>query len=195
MNRILELARHPLAGIAASGLLLTGILGTLALDRVWLVKTGREIVLPIKPVDPRDLFKGDYARLGYDISTLDANLIAPELREGHSQRTVFVTLEQGSDAVWRPVAVTQARPAGLQANQVVLAGRVSTGRVSTGMRWAPRVTYGIERYFVPEGEGLKLEALARTSTLSAIVAVDGAGRAAIKGLLRDGQRVYEEPLF
>ena len=50
---------NPLAGMALSGLLMTGILGYMVQDRVSLLRTGREIVLPIKPVDPRDLFKGD----------------------------------------------------------------------------------------------------------------------------------------
>jgi uncharacterized membrane-anchored protein len=168
--------------------LLTGILGFMALDRVRLVRTGCEIVLPIKPVDPRDLFKGDYARLGYDISTPAAGLLAPSLKEGRGVRRVFVTLEKGLDSVWRPVAVSAGRPAGLTDNQLVLAGRMDNPS-------RPRIAYGIERYFVPEGEGQKLEALGRTATLSAVVVVDGRGRAAIKGISHDGRMIYEEPLF
>ena len=33
---------------------------------LWL---GKEIRLETRPVDPRDLFRGNYARLGYDFST------------------------------------------------------------------------------------------------------------------------------
>ena len=53
--------------------------------------------------------------------------------------------------------------------------------------------YGIESYFVPEGEGSRLEALARNRKLSVLVAVDNAGNAAIKGLIIDGKLQYEEP--
>jgi uncharacterized membrane-anchored protein len=57
------------------------------------------------------------------------------------------------------------------------------------------VTYGIESYFVPEGEGRRLEGLARDKRMAARVAVDGRGNAAIKGLVIDGVPQYEEPLF
>ena len=58
-----------------------------------------------------------------------------------------------------------------------------------------RVRYGIESYFVPQGEGPRLEQLARDKKLAALVAVDRAGNAAIKGILIDGALQYEEPLF
>ena len=48
----------------------------MVVDRTLLLKNGREIVLPIVPVDPRDLFRGEYVRLGYDISTVPAMLLS-----------------------------------------------------------------------------------------------------------------------
>jgi len=57
------------------------------------------------------------------------------------------------------------------------------------------VRYGIESYFVPEGQGRKLEALAREKKLATLLAVDARGNAAIKGLIVDGVLQYEEPLF
>jgi uncharacterized membrane-anchored protein len=60
---------------------------------------------------------------------------------------------------------------------------------------AVRVRYGIESYFVPEGQGRKLEALAREKKLATLIAVDDKGNAAIKGILVDGVLQYEEPLF
>jgi uncharacterized membrane-anchored protein len=183
-----RLAAHPLAGVIASAVLLTAILGYLVIDRVHLVLTGREIVLPIRPVDPRDLFKGDYARLGYTISRPDHGLVADLLAEPRVERKVFVTIEQAGDGAWQVVAVKPTRPGNLAPNQVLLAGRLSP--------WGDAsIRYGIERYFVPEGTGGKLEELARTSMLSAIVAVGSDGRAAIKGLVHNGQPIYVEPLF
>jgi uncharacterized membrane-anchored protein len=183
-----RLADHPLAGVIASAVLLTAILGYLVIDRVHLVLTGREIVLPIRPVDPRDLFKGDYARLGYGISRPERGLMADVLAEARVERKVFVMIEPAADGVWQVVAVKPRRPGNLAPNQVLLAGRLSP--------WGdPSIRYGIERYFVPEGTGGKLEEFARTSTLSAIVAVGSDGRAAIKGLMHDGRPIYAEPLF
>ena len=186
---------HPLARIAAATVLLTGILGWMVVDRVRLLASGREIVLPIRPVDPRDLLKGDYARLGFDISTVDPAMMpaAPPLPSNvvyqrQPPRTVYVTLEQQPDQSWKPVAVALRFPTAHAANQIVLRG--------TTQSWDQRlISYGIERYFVPEGTGGRIEDLARTSRLSAIVAVDRSGRAAIKGLVSDGRRIYEEPLF
>ena len=57
------------------------------------------------------------------------------------------------------------------------------------------VRYGIESYFVPEGQGKRLEALAREKRMAALIAVDARGNAAIKGLIIDGKLQYEEPLF
>jgi len=57
------------------------------------------------------------------------------------------------------------------------------------------VRYGIERYFVPEGQGLRLETLAREKKMATLIAVDAKGNAAIKGLIIDGTLQYEEPLF
>ena len=57
------------------------------------------------------------------------------------------------------------------------------------------VRYGIESYFVPEGGGERLEALAREKRMTALIAVDARGNAAIKGLIIDGVLQYEEPLF
>ena len=59
----------------------------------------------------------------------------------------------------------------------------------------PHIKYGIESYFVPEGEGKRLEDLVRERKLQVLVAVGADGEAAIKGLLIDGALQYEEPLF
>lgn len=191
---MISLLTRPLAGIVLSAVLLTTTLGWMVADRVRLLSSGREVVLSIRPVDPRDLFKGDYARLGFDISQLDPTLVRDETpaRDAYlrprAPKTVYVTLEQQADQSWKPVAVADELPAVNNANQVVLKGRTQP--------WdRRRVSYGIERYFVPEGTGGNIEDLARKSKLAAIVAVDAKGNAAIKGLVTDGNRVYEEPLF
>lgn len=51
-------------------------LAKIVYDRVALLQTGREVVLKIKPRDPRDPFKGYYSSLNYDISQLDPRLMA-----------------------------------------------------------------------------------------------------------------------
>jgi uncharacterized membrane-anchored protein len=186
---MIEHVRQPVARLLASGVLLTGILGFMVVDRMLLLRNGREIVLPIRPVDPRDLFRGDFARLAYDISRLDAG--ASGLGGGDwRDQTVYVTLERDAGEVeaWKPVAVARTLPTGLSPNQIAIRGR--TNRYAWNL-----INYGLESYYLPEGTGRRIEEMARKSQLSAIVAIDGGGRAAIKGLVIDGKRVYDEPLL
>jgi uncharacterized membrane-anchored protein len=182
--------------LALVALLQTGVLAAMVLDRMRLVATGREIVLPIVPVDPRDLFRGDYVELGYDVGRVPARLLEGPPPSRHDP--CFVTLEKGQDGAWLPVKLTRDRPQEASANRIVLKGRSRFGW------WASEadttnavnlVRYGIEHYFVPQGEGSRLEALARDKKLAALIAVDGRGNAAIKGLLIDGRLAYEEPLL
>ena len=171
------------------------VLGSMVWDRIGLLRTGREIVLPIVPVDPRDLFKGDYVTLAYPISTVPAATIEGDALQDN--RAFYVTLEKQADETWKPVKTTLLRPpAEANANRVVLEGRSRWGRININkLTGNVAVRYGIERYYVPEGKGLALEKMARDSKLAAIVAVDGKGRAAIKGLMVDGKKVYDEPLL
>jgi GDYXXLXY protein len=78
------------------------------------------------------------------------------------------------------------------------------GRVASGANCGPKgdlfcdkllIRYDLERYFVPEGEGKKLEQLRNERKLMVVAAVAPTGRAAIKRLLVDGKPVYDEPWF
>jgi uncharacterized membrane-anchored protein len=172
----------------------TGVLAAMVIDRVQLLKSGREITLPIVPVDPRDLFRGEYVRLGYPVSTVPVRLLeGPPPAEN---ATFYVVLERKPDDVWQSVKMASAMPQETSPDRIVLKARAAHGWPASGAADASvQVRYGIESYFVPEGQGHKLEALAREKKLAALVAVDGRGNAAIKGLVIDGVLQYEEPLF
>jgi uncharacterized membrane-anchored protein len=170
----------------------TAVLAGMVAGRVRLLSSGREIVLPIVPVDPRDLFRGEYVRLGYEISTVKAGLLegpAPALND-----PFYVVLEKRTDGAWRPVKISRRLPVETSPERIVLKARTRwTWPDGAGDPLIAR--YGIESYFVPEGEGPRLEALAREKKLAAVIAVDSGGNAAIKGLMIDGKLQYEEPLF
>jgi uncharacterized membrane-anchored protein len=87
-----------------------------------------------------------------------------------------------------------AKPQATSSKQVVLKARPRTA-FPTSDTGSIAVRYGIESYFVPEGEGPRLEALARDRKLAILIAVDGAGTAAIKGILIDGALQYTEQLL
>jgi uncharacterized membrane-anchored protein len=181
---MIEVLKRPVAAVIASVVLLTSLLGAMVFERVQHLRNGREIVLAIRPVDPRDLFKGDYVRLGYDIASPK-----PDLLTAYNNRRdlpVFVLIEQGAtDPAWTVVAVTEQWPVTVAANQVVLTAKANYRTLQ----------YGIERYYIPEGTGPKLEDQARTGKLAAIVAINSKGKAAIKGLMLDGKKIYDEPLL
>ena len=61
-------------------------------------------------------------------------------------------------------------------------------------RRAVGVRYGLESYFVPQGEGKKIE-LMEKARLEVVAAVAPSGQAAIKRLLIDGVPVYDEPPY
>ncbi len=176
--------------LVAIAVLQIGVLSSIVLDRVRLVKSGQEIVLPIVPVDPRDLFKGEYVRLGYPISRAPSSVM--ETPEPAYRAPAFATIAQGADGTWAVSKITARYPKDVPSGAHVLEVRTRGPWTMRGQLW---LTYGLERYYVPEGNGLKLEQAARDKKLAAIIAVDTRGRAAIKGLSIDGRKVYDEPVW
>jgi uncharacterized membrane-anchored protein len=183
-----------LLSLAIVALAQTAVLAYMVIERVRLLASGREITLPVTPVDPRDLFRGEYARLGYDIGTVPLRLLeGPRPRDN---APFYVVLEKTPNGVWQVVKMASQLSQEPSSERIVLKAR-STHAWPQGSahETTVRVRYGIESYFVPEGQGRKLEELARAKKLAALLAVDRNGNAAIKGILVDGVLQYEEPLF
>lgn len=158
-------------------------------DRISLYMTGKEVVLDTVPVDPRSLFRGDYVILNYGISRLNVTALQGD-SDFRRDMEVYVTLRKPDQAGWQPVSATKKYPATVEKDHVVLRGKVQWGRDDN-----LRVKYGIEAYFVPEGQGKFLENQVRERKLQVLLAVGEDGEPAIKGLLIDGKLQYEETLF
>jgi uncharacterized membrane-anchored protein len=174
-------------------LLQTGAIATIIGGRAVHLARGREIVVSVVPVDPRDLLRGDYVRMNYSISTLPSSLVHEP--EGIAQGTpVFVTLErqgQPEEAKWAAVAISTVRPTAPEADdKVVLRGITQWWWRESGIR----VAYGIESYFVQEDTGHDLEKATREGTVKAVISVGRDGNAAIKGLIVAGKR-HDETLY
>lgn len=186
--------RKLLASLAIIALAQTGVLASMVIDRVHLLKSGREITLPIVPVDPRDLFRGEYVRLGYEVGRVPVHLL--EGPAPGANQAFYVLLEKRADGAWAPARISHAMPRESSPDRIALKARTRHGWPSaSGANATVAVRYGIESYFVPEGQGPRLEALAREKKMAALIAVDAKGNAAIKGLIIDGALQYEEPLF
>src|SRR2546430_1537864 len=80
-----------LFGVAA--LLQVVLLAVMIIDRAQILREGTEVTLQTRPVDPRDLLRGDYVVLGYDMSQLPAG---PLLNQPAASRNpmLFVKLAQ-----------------------------------------------------------------------------------------------------
>lgn len=167
-------------------------------DRVSLLRSDDVVTLQTEPIDPRDLFRGDYVILNYDVSRLSLGRLDGDT-DFESGDAIYVELAPG-ETTWNAVAVWKERRDPASGNSI-LRGRVSwvtdggaTERPCPECRVAT-VAYGIESYFVPEGEGRELEDQRNAGSLTVDVALGSDGEGAIKRLRLDGEPVYEEPLF
>jgi len=180
-------------------LILVVVLQTAALMGMVAIKqrtlaTGREIVLKTAPIDPRSLFRGDYVRLNYVIGSLDyADMEGDKDFDRHDR--VYVMLREHEDG-WKAVSIHREMPAH-GPESVIIRGEVQYSGIWTGSetRDGINIRYGIENYFVPEGEGRALERPAENEKISILVAVDKNGDSAIKAVLINGEILYEEKLF
>ncbi|MGY4232690.1 putative membrane-anchored protein [Bradyrhizobium sp. USDA 4449] len=188
--------RIPKAVLFGAAILLQcALLILMVTDRAQILREGTEVTLQTRPVDPHDLLRGDYVVLGYDISQLPAGALAGQPSAGRNP-VVFVKLAPDASGLYQAASV-HAAPVAVTAPEVLIRGRVSYSCGSTVRTFCDGLTirYGLESYFVPEGEGRTLEQARNQQKLRVVAAVLPSGRAAIKRLLLDGEPVYEEPWY
>jgi len=181
----------------AAGVIQIGLIGLMLFDRTEILRTGRDVTLRTRPLDPRDFLRGDYVTLGYDISSVPAGALKGERSAGWGT-PVFVKIAPDREGFYGAISV-HAVPIDVTSPEVLIRGRVGFGANCGEQHRAfcekLDVRYGIESYFVPEGEGRKLENARNQRQLTVVAAVAPTGRAAIKRLLIDGEPAYDEPWF
>ena len=99
---------------------------------------GTSILVRVEPVDPRDLLRGQFIRLSFPFSRIQA--AADTGRSFESGDEVWTVLAP-KGGFHEPVRCLAAPPAALAPGEVLVRGRVDG--------W--RIVYGIEEYYVPEG--------------------------------------------
>ncbi|MDH4095848.1 MAG: GDYXXLXY domain-containing protein [Betaproteobacteria bacterium] len=163
------------------------VLAWMGAEREWIFRTGHVAHLRTAPIDPRDLFRGDFVRLRYDVNSvrrehLDAAM-APPGRERKRHEVVYTRLQPAGEGVYEAAGTSLARPA----EGLFLRGRTED---SWRMGWRGGghflVKYGIEQLFVEQGAGLAIEK--RRGTRDALqvpmeveVAIARSGTAVIRG--------------
>ncbi|WP_454642126.1 GDYXXLXY domain-containing protein [Bradyrhizobium liaoningense] len=188
--------RIPKAALFVAAVIIQcALLVLMVADRMQILREGTEVTLQTQPVDPRDLLRGDYVVLRYEISQLPAGALAGQ-PAAERNPDVFVKLAPNANGLYEAVSV-HAAPVTVTAPEILIRSRVSHSCGPAGRTFCDKLTikYGLESYFVPEGEGKKLEQARNQQKLRVVAAVLPSGRAAIKRLLLDGEAVYEEPWY
>lgn len=188
--------RLVLIGAVLISVLQIGFLSWNIAGRAAVLRDGQEVLLKVQPVDPRDLLRGDYVRLGYDISTIPAALFVPPLSgDGdYEEHPVWVLLHKQDDDHFaaKSAAFDRAALPAAEAGEVVIRG-VASGRPFP--EGTTTVDYGLERFYLPEGEGRPIETDMRERPFSVVAAVADNGSAQIKRFLDGTTVLFEEPLY
>ncbi len=141
------------------------ILTSFAAKRAYTINTGTVVTLPAHTFDPCDAFRGDYVNLQYDALSIPSTNIS-SLKDGEECYTVL----KKHYPYWKLIGTYKEKPE-LADTEVMLKGKVS---------YNGRVQYGIEQFFVPEGNGKVLE---KSRNLKVEVAIDNTGCAMVKSVV------------
>lgn len=190
----------------AGGAVCLAILGGMIVGHAWPLWTGRTVLLRVRPVDPRDLFRGEFVRIGLPagwlVVTEDAAKTVPgkiAVRplgrwqeyarlgwrdpERLRQSVVYVQLEPAAGgAEYQPVSISDT-PVDDELN---LRGR---------LRWVEPsgvvdIDYGLDAFYMREGTARPIEHAMGAGRLVQIeVAIASSGKSRIRNLLVDGVAV------
>lgn len=192
MARLQSGKGYLLSAIIVAGLQ-TLILGTIIQSRASILSDGAEVLLKTAPVDPRDFLRGDYVVLNYDISSVPVQTVSGGIPAEPGERVLWVRLKKQEDGFWT-VIESSFHKLPPQPETVILRSQpFYSGGLAAGD--SMRVEYGIERYYVPEGEGKPIEEARNDGNVAIAVRVSPDGSAQIRSLLVDGKPVYDEPLY
>jgi len=159
------------------------VLGFMAGEREHILRNGRIIYLRTAPIDPRDLFRGDYVRLNYEISNISAHRLPQDdfTRLSKGQK-VYVSLKESTNGLYEFENIGIEEPE----RGIYLAGRSLYDYRHHKLVQPLRLNYGIEAYFVRQGKGLEIEKRRGSRNkiqipLEMQIAVGANGKSVIKG--------------
>lgn len=185
----------PLVAAIVAAALQTAVLGYMVESRASILRSGADIKLKTLPVDPRDLLRGDYVILSYPVSTISKAIVTGEAPKASGFVRMSVRLKPGTDGLW---TATEASFGALAAEEGSVVLRTLPFDYYAGADGMPEtffVNYGIERYYVPEGEGKVLEDARNQEELEVEARVSKDGTPQIARLILRGEPIYDEPLY
>ncbi len=122
-----------------------GLVGSMLFKAERMIQVGDRIILQTRPVDPRDLFRGEYVILRYAIENDEVvKSAASGLYEG---APIYVQLRTDDRGIASVVTAQAEKPS-------QLAGWIRGQSTGFGVRFP-----SLEQFYVPEGSGKKVEDL------------------------------------
>lgn len=179
------------AGILVTVLFQTASVGKMITDRAAILRNGTEVMLETGFVDPRDLFRGHYVSLNLVVSRLQG-LPTSGFGPDDKGKPIWLSLEKGESGFWEPVAVSGVAPEGDVSLLGTFRHTSGSGQLSDRNIF---IDFPFDRYFAPEARALELENLRTNQRLGIVLAVMPNGTAAVKGIVIDGEPIYDEPLY
>lgn len=165
------------------GLQTAWVLGTVTVQERQLAE-GQLVLLETRPVDPRDLLRGDYLILGYPIQDVPRAAFSSAATEVLPGRDVFVELQAAGE--FHTVARASTDRFEPAPGNVLVVGKASyppwrpPGPIQATNLPPVFVDYGLGRYYVHEGTGNP------GGKLTVQAAVPKSGRPLIKQVFVDG---------
>jgi uncharacterized membrane-anchored protein len=141
----------------------------------YIAASGMPVTLKTAPVDPRDLFSGDYVRLHYEISEINKRHLQQDIDDSLEDVPVYVVLEKKAHPWFEAVGVYKEPPR-LREGQALLRGTLLYQDKYAGTLY---IDYGLNRYYLPENTGKEWE---QKSSLLVDLRVTESGDAIIERL-------------
>ncbi len=141
-----------------------GILLGMYLQAQYPLWNGVEIKVAVKPVDPRSLFRGNYALLNYSISTvsIDPKLAMLAKTDKPNPRiienmVVYTRLQKQPNGLYEAIDMQLNKPE----TGLFIRGRLQSHSKLTAKHPEATIKYGIEAFFAPKKRALEIENSAR----------------------------------
>jgi uncharacterized membrane-anchored protein len=141
----------------------------IAIDRELILITGKPVTLQTAPIDPRDIFRGDYVSLSYLFNKIQPEQLDEDIRQIGVKKgdSVYLILTENPGKASRASSLQRDLPS----DGLFLTGKVDTDwqpttRVFVNKKQTEQpnkqpvhVRYGIERYYVQQGKGKEIETI------------------------------------
>lgn len=154
------------------------------------LNAGREVVIRSAFVDPRSLFRGHYVIINLQPGDLTKSKIEADGPFKYRE-TVFVELVKTDGIYWEARRLSHKLPEGT--DHPVIKGVVLSDPKDASRPY--RLQFPFNRYFADRSRARALEKIQRDQRLGVVLALDKHGNGLIKGLMVEGQLVYDERVF